>query len=93
MTEADLWKLAAQPAIFAIAMLSFLKASWRVRLVAAAVGASVGLAIGLVALWAQRSGAAWWLGWAFAAPLIALAGWRWIRHRRAAATNRTSGEG
>ena len=82
LTEPELWKLAAQPAIFVIAMLAFLNASWRVRLVAAAVGAAVGLAIGLVALWAQRSGAPWWLGWAFAAPLIALAGWRWINRRR-----------
>lgn len=81
LTEAELWKLAAQPAIFAIAMLAFLKASWRVRLIAAAVGAAAGLAIGLVALWAQRSGAPWWLGWTFAAPLIALAGWRWIKRR------------
>lgn len=84
MTEADLWKLAAQPAIFAIAMLSFLKASWRVRLIAAAAGAAAGMLIGLVAMWAQRSGAPWWLGWAFAAPLIALAGWRWIERRRLA---------
>lgn len=52
MTEAELWGLAAQPAIFAIAMLSFLKASWRVRLLAAAFGAGAGPAIGLVALWA-----------------------------------------
>ncbi len=82
LTEAELWMMAAQPVLFAIAMLAFLKASWRVRLVAAAAGAAVGLAIGLVALWAQRSGAPWWLGWAFAAPLIALAGWRWIMRRR-----------
>lgn len=82
LTEAELWELTAQPAIFAIAMLAFLKASWRMRLVAAAVGAAAGLAIGLVALWAQRSGAPWWLGWAFAAPLIVLAGWRWVRRRQ-----------
>jgi hypothetical protein len=87
ITEAELWKLTAQPAIFAIAMLAFLKASWRVRLVAAAVGAAAGLAIGLVALWAQRSGAPWWLGWVFAAPLIALAAWRIYRRRRAAGAN------
>lgn len=84
LTEPELWKLAAQPAIFAIAMLAFLKASWRVRLIAAAAGAAAGLLIGLVAMWAQRSGAPWWLGWAFAAPLIALAGWRWIERRRLA---------
>lgn len=85
LTEAELWKLAAQPALLAIVMLSFLKAPLRVRLVAAAVGAAVGLAIGLVAIWAQRSGAPWWLGWAFAAPLIALAGWRMFKRRRLAA--------
>lgn len=88
LTDAELWRLAAQPALFAIAMMSFLKAPWRVRLVAAAVGAVVGLAIGLIALWAQRSGAPWWLGWAFAAPLIALAGWRWIKRRPRAANDR-----
>lgn len=88
LTEADLWKLAAQPALFAIVMLSFLNAPWRVRLVAAAVGAAVGLAIGLVALWAQRTGAPWWLGWAFAAPLIALAGRRWVKRRQRAANDR-----
>lgn len=82
LTEADLWKLAAQPAIFAIAMLAFLKASWRVRLIAAAAGAAAGLLIGLVAMWAQRSGAAWWLGWVFAAPLTALLGWRALERRR-----------
>lgn len=87
MTEAELWKLTAQPAIFAIAMLAFLKASWRVRLVAAAAGAAAGLAIGMVALWAQRSDAPWWLGWAFAAPLICLAGWRIYRRRGAAGAN------
>ena len=87
LTEAELWRLAAQPALFAIAMLAFLKASWRVRLVAAAVGAAAGLAIGLVVLWAQRSGAPWWLGWAFAVPLIALATWRIYRRRRAAGAN------
>lgn len=81
MTEADLWKLAAQPAIFAITMLAFLKAPWRMRFAAAAVGAVLGLAAGLVAFWAQRSGAPWWLGWAFAAPLIALVWWRWIKRR------------
>ncbi len=54
LTEAELWELTAQPAIFAIAMLAFLKAPWRVRLVAAAVGAATGLASGLIALWAQR---------------------------------------
>jgi len=85
MTEAELWKLAAQPAIFALAMLSFLKASWRVRLLAAAAGAAVGLAIGLVALWAQRSGAPWWLGWVFAAICAAFLMWRLIKRRRAAA--------
>ena len=88
LTEAELWRLAAQPALFAIVMLSFLKAPLRMRLVAAAVGAAVGLAIGLVAIWAQRSGAPWWLGWAFAAPLIALAGWRWIKRRPRAANDR-----
>lgn len=88
LTEAELWRLAAQPALFAIVMLAFLKAPWRVRLVAAAVGAVVGLAIGLVALWAQRSGAPWWLGWAFAAPLIALAAWRWNKRRPRAANDR-----
>ena len=88
LTEAELWELTAQPAIFAIAMLAFLKAPWRVRLVAAAVGAVVGLAIGLIALWAQRFGAPWWLGWVFAAPLIAWAGWRWIMRRRLAGRNR-----
>ncbi|WP_312144178.1 hypothetical protein [Brevundimonas sp.] len=81
LTEAELWGLAAQPAIFAITMLAFLKASWRVRLIAAAAGAGAGLLIGLVALWAQRSGAPWWLGWVFAAPLMAWAGWRWIKRR------------
>lgn len=84
LTEAELWKLAAQPAIFAIAMLAFLKASWRVRLIAAAAGVAAGLVIGLIALWAQRSGAPWWLGWVVAAPLIAWAGWRWVRQRREA---------
>lgn len=84
LTEAELWALAAQPAIFAITMLAFLKASWRVRLIAAAAGAAAGLLIGLVALWAQRSGAPWWLGWAFSAPLIAWAGWRWVKRQREA---------
>jgi hypothetical protein len=88
LTEAELWRLAAQPALFAIVMLSFLKAPLRVRLVAAAVGAVVGLAIGLITLWAQRSGAPWWLGWVFAAPLIALAGWRRIMRRPHAANDR-----
>ncbi len=87
LTEAELWRLAAQPVLFATVLLSFLKASWRVRLMAAAGGAAVGLVIDLVALWAQRSGAPWWLGWAFAAPLIALAGWRIYRRRRAAGAN------
>jgi hypothetical protein len=81
MTELELWKLVAQPAVFALAMLSFLKASWRVRLLAAGGAAAAGLAIGLVVVWAERSGAPWWLGWAFAVPLIALAGWRWIKRR------------
>lgn len=80
LTEADLWKLAAQPAIFAIAMLSFLKASWRVRLLAAALAAAAGLAIGLFAMWAESSGIPW-LGWVLAAPLVAIAGWRLITRR------------
>ena len=83
MTEADLWKLAAQPAIFAIAMLSFLKASWRVRLMAAVGAAAVGLAIGLFAMWAERSGMPW-LGWVLAAPLAAIACWQLIKRRQAA---------
>lgn len=87
MTEADLWKLAAQPAIFAIAMLSFLKASWRVRLLAAALSAAAALAIGLFAMWAERSGAPWWLGWAFAANCLAYLGWRAFKRRRLAARN------
>lgn len=85
MTEADLWELAAQPAIFAVAMLSFLKASWRVRLLAAVGAAAVGLAIGLIAMWAERSGVPWWLGWAFAANCVAYLVWRLIKRRRAAA--------
>lgn len=91
MTEGDLWKLAAQPAIFAIAMLSFLKASGRVRLMAAAGAAAVGLAIGLMTMWAERSGMPW-LGWVLAAPLVAIAGWRLIK-RREAVGRMTSGEG
>ena len=83
LTEAELWKLAAQPAIFAIAMLSFLKASWRVRLMAAVGAAAVGLAIGLMTMWAERSGIPW-LGWVLAAPLVAIAGWRLIKRRQAA---------
>jgi hypothetical protein len=93
MTEADLWKLAAQPALFAIAMLSFLKASWRVRLLAAAGAAAVGLAIGLVAMWAERSGAPWWLGWVFAGNCAAYLVWRVIKRRRAATQWIASGEG
>lgn len=85
MTEAELWKLAAQPAIFALAMLSFLKASWRLRLLAAAGAAAAGLAVGLVAMWAERSGAPWWLGWVFAANCAAYLVWRLIKRRRAAA--------
>lgn len=84
MTEAELWKLAAQPAIFAIAMLSFLKASWRVRLMAAVGAAAVGLAISLIAMWAERSGMPW-LGWVFAANCAAYLVWRLIKRRRAAA--------
>lgn len=84
MTELELWKLAAQPAIFAIAMLSFLKASWRVRLMAAVGAAAVGLAIGLIAMWAERSGIPW-LGWVFAANCAAYLVWRLIKRRRAAA--------
>jgi len=70
LTEAELWELTAQPAIFAIAMLAFLKASWRVRLMAAVGAAAVGLAIGLFAMWAESSAShgsdgswrrRWWL--------------------------------
>ncbi len=94
MTEAELWKLAAQPAIFAIAMLSFLKASWRVRLLAAVGAAAVGLAVGLIAMWAERSGVPWWLGWAFAANCLAYLGWRVFKRRRVGRPQRiTSGEG
>ena len=85
LTEAEVWKLAAQPAIFAVAMLSFLKASWRVRLMAAVGAAAVGLAIGLFAMWAELSGAPWWLGWAFAVNCAAYLVWRLIKRRRAAA--------
>ncbi|MGO4408557.1 MULTISPECIES: hypothetical protein [unclassified Brevundimonas] len=85
MTELEFYRLAAQPAIFALAMLSFLKAPWRVRLLAAAGGAVAGLAIGLIGMWAERSGTPWWLGWAVAAPLAALAGWRWIKRRKVGA--------
>lgn len=84
LTEAELWKLAAQPAIFAIAMLSFLKTSWRVRLMAAVGAAAAGLAIGLIAMWAERSGIPW-LGWVFAANCAAYLVWRLIKRRRAAA--------
>ena len=91
LTEAELWKLAAQPAIFAIAMLSFLKASWRVRLMAAVGAAAVGLAIGLITMWAERSGMPW-LGWVLAAPLVAIAVWRLIK-RRQTVGRMTSGEG
>ena len=86
MTELEIWKLVAQPAIFALAMLSFLKASWRVRLLSAVGAAVVGLAIGLVTMWTERSGAPW-LGWAIAAPLAMVVLWRWLQRRRAAAHN------
>jgi|MCHG01.1.fsa_nt_gi hypothetical protein len=81
MTEPEMWKLAAQPAIFALAMLTLLKASWRVRLLAAAGGAVVGLAIGLVVMGAERSGTPWWLGWIFAANCVAYLVWRLARRR------------
>lgn len=62
MTEAELWKLFAQPVIFALTMLAFLKLSWKGRLLGALVGAAIGFSIGFVSLWAQRSGAL--RGWA-----------------------------
>ncbi|MNR96015.1 hypothetical protein D3C86_273640 [compost metagenome] len=74
MTELEMWKLAAQPAIFALAMLTLLRASWRVRLLAAACGAVIGLTIGVIAMWAERSGASW-LGWILAAICLVLV-WR-----------------
>lgn len=81
MTELEMWKLATQPAIFALAMLTLLKASWRVRLLAAACGAVVGLVIGLVVMWAERSGTPWWLGWVFAANCAAYLVWRLARRQ------------
>jgi len=82
MTEAELWKLIALPAIFAITMLAFLKVSWKVRLLAALVGAAIGFAIGFVSLWAQRSGAPSWTGWIVAAVVLAVLGGRNFVRRR-----------
>ena len=82
MTEAEIWKLIAQPVIFAITMLAFLKASWKRRLLAAVVGAAIGFAIGLLWLWAQRSGAPSWTGWIVAAVVLAVVGGRSLVRRR-----------
>lgn len=81
MTEAEIWKLIAQPVIFAITMLAFLKASWKRRLLAAVVGAAIGFAIGLLWLWAQRSGVPPWTGWIVAAVVLAVLGGRSLVRR------------
>jgi predicted membrane-bound dolichyl-phosphate-mannose-protein mannosyltransferase len=82
MTEAEIWKLIAQPVTFAITMLAFLKASWKGRLLGAIAGAAIGFAIGFVSLWAQRSGAPSWTGWIVAAVVLAVLGGRSLVRRR-----------
>lgn len=82
MTEAELWKLIAQPVIFAITMLAFLKLSWKGRLIGALVGAVIGFVIGFISLWGQRSGAPSWMGWMGAAIALAVLGVRSLQRRR-----------
>lgn len=82
MTEAEIWKLIAQPVIFAITMLTFLKLSWKGRLLGAIAGAAIGFAIGFVSLWTQRSGAPSWTGWIVAAVVLAVVGGRSLVRRR-----------
>lgn len=82
MTEAEIWKLIAQPVIFAITMLAFLKLPWKGRLLGALVGAAIGFAIGFISLWAQRSGAPWWMGWMGAAVVLVVLGGRSLMRRR-----------
>lgn len=88
MTEAELWKLIAQPVIFAITMLAFLKASWKVRTLVAIASAGYGLAMGLLILQIDRLGAPWWLGWLFAASCAASLAWKTLQHRKRMASDR-----
>jgi hypothetical protein len=91
MTEAEIWKLIAQPVIFAITMLAFLKLSWKGRLLGALVGAAIGFAIGFISLWAQRSGAPSWMGWMGAAVILAVLGVRSLLRRSNAGRPRMHG--
>ena len=82
MTEAEIYRVLAQPLILALTVLSFAKMPWPRRALAAVAGALVGIAIGLVGVWAVRVGPPDWTGWAAVAVVLAAVGLMWLRRRR-----------
>lgn len=94
MTEVELYRLLAQPAVFVLLTLFLVKARWELRLMLAAAVAVFSLAMGFLGIWAVRAGAPSWFGWmAVPAGMLFLSVVLWIRQRSIAAflVDRASG--